>query len=68
MTFVRDELPKTDETDTDPEQVERCIELMQLAKLLLILKCAAIGDDKSEIERMKSIPIATSLQGPYGTQ
>ena len=55
MTIIRDQLLKTDETD--PKQIERCIELMKLVKLLLILKCAAIGDDKTEIERIKNIQV-----------
>lgn len=57
MTLIRDELLKTDETD--PEQIESCIELMKLAKILLIMKSAAIQDEPEEMERIKNIPIPT---------
>lgn len=55
MEFVRDELLKTDETD--PEQVEYCIELMKLAKILLLMKSRVLQEDQSEIERLKNIQI-----------
>lgn len=55
MEFVRDELIKTD--DTDPEQVEYCIDLMKIAKFLLLIQSVALGESMTEIEKIKNIKI-----------
>lgn len=55
MAIIRDELLKIDEND--PEEKERCIELMKIAKILLMMKSAALREDPSEIEKIKSIPL-----------
>jgi hypothetical protein len=55
MEFVRDELIRVD--DTDPEEVEYCIELMKLAKFLLIIQSVALGENITELEKIKNIKI-----------
>jgi hypothetical protein len=60
MMNIRNMLLEVDETD--PNQVEMCIELMNLAKTLLLLKAMSIGDDETEINKIKSMQIPTLFQ------
>lgn len=54
VTF-RDELLRIDETD--PEQLQRCIDLMKVAKMSMEIKCIAAGLPQEEIDRIHNLPI-----------
>jgi hypothetical protein len=57
LVVIRDELLKTDESD--PAQYQTCVDLMNLAKLLIEIKYVAIGASFEEIQKIRNHPVET---------